>query len=227
MRKLLICLLALAMHAVASKAQDDPEYRMELGASVGMAGYVGDFNGNIAKGMQPSVGIVGKWVVNPYMAWRLGVEHTKMKGSYDVNSTYYPELAEKGYRFNNTLWNADVVYEYNFLPYGTGRDYRGAKRLTPFIFAGLGLALVHDATAGNSAAMVLPLGFGVKYKASQRVNVAAEWGIHFTGSDKLDGQTDPYGISSRGLFKNKDGFSMLKITLTYSLKPKCETCNKE
>ena len=73
----------------------------------------------------------------------------------------------------------------------------------------------------------LPLGFGVKYKLADRLNLGVEWAVHFSLSDKLDGSPDPYGIKSSGLFKNTDCFSALKATLTYSFMAKCRTCHNE
>ena len=54
-----------------------------------------------------------------------------------------------------------------------------------------------------------------------------EWAFHFSDSDKLDGVEDPYYIKSTGLFKNRDCYSMLQLSLTYSFLPKCVTCNND
>jgi hypothetical protein len=51
--------------------------------------------------------------------------------------------------------------------------------------------------------------------------------MHFTGSDKLDGIADPYGIKSNGLFKNTDCYSLLAVTITYDLWAKCKTCHND
>jgi len=61
----------------------------------------------------------------------------KLKGSSANVNTYYPLLGQPSYKFNNSLVDIGLVYEYNFWPYGTGRDYRGAQKLTPFVFGGL------------------------------------------------------------------------------------------
>ena len=104
--------------------------------------------------------------------------------------------------------------------------YRGARPLTPFITLGLGLAYA-DAKPDHSLASSLQLGGGLKYKVADRLNLTAEWVIHFTGSDLLDGVADPYGIKSSGLFKNTDGYTSLMITATYSFNAKCRTCHNE
>ena len=73
----------------------------------------------------------------------------------------------------------------------------------------------------------LPIGLGVKYKVSERMNVGLEWALHFSLSDELDGQKDPYGIKSSGLFKNTDSYSTLQLTFSYSFMAKCKTCHNE
>ena len=128
--------------------------------------------------------------------------------------------------FSNSLTDLCLTYEYNFWPYGTGLEYRGAKRLTPFIALGLGVTYVKP-EEGSVFTANLPLGVGVKYKLGKRINLGVEWTMHFTLSDKLDGVADPYTIKSSGLFKNTDCYSALKLTLTYSFLPKCIICNKD
>ncbi len=220
---ILIALMALTQSATA---QDDPEYRLEVGAGVGMTGYLGDFNGNLTKNLQPMVSLSGRYVFNPWMALRLNLGYGKMKGSSSDVDTYYPDYAEEAYKFDNTLYDMAVTYEYNFMPYGTGWDYRGAKRFTPFVFGGIGLAYADTPEKGRLA-FNIPIGAGVKYKLGERVNLGLEWSMHFTQSDWLDGVKDPYYIKSSGLFKNTDCYSALQLTLTYSFSPKCVNCNKE
>ncbi len=225
MRKLFLFLILLTPCGML-RAQDDPEYRMEIGAGVGMMGYLGDFNGKLTKDLQPMASLMARRVFNPYSALRLNIGMGKMKGTSADAETYYPDYAETPYEFDNSLYDVSVAYEYNFWPYGTGRDYRGAKRLAPFVFGGLGLTIA-DTGEKSKAAFSLPIGVGLKYKASERLNVGLEWAIHFCQSDELDGAKDPYYIKSSGLFKNTDCYSALQLTLTYSFWTKCATCNKE
>lgn len=225
MRKVLTLILLLAAMST-TKAQDDLEYRMEIGAGVGMVSYQGDFNGSLLKNMQPMGSIILRRIFNPYMGLRANVSFGKLKGSSDNAETYYPEFATEKYEFNNTLVDFGVTYEYNFWPYGTGREYRGAKKLTPFIFLGIGGTYVKGDEESAFAAN-FPIGVGVKYKIGPRLNLGLQWGMHFALSDKLDGVEDPYMIKSTGMFKNTDCYSSLQLTLTYSFMPKCVTCNKD
>ncbi|CDD17903.1 putative uncharacterized protein [Prevotella sp. CAG:732] len=226
MRKLLLMLMVL-LPAARMSAQDDPQYRMEIGAGVGMVSYEGDFNGNVLKNMQPLFSALWRYNFDPYKDLRLSATYGKLKGSSKDVDTYYPDYATEEYSFNRNLLDVSLVFEYNFWPYGTGRDYRGAKRLTPYIYGGIGAT---SASGGGSKSVFtanVPIGLGVKYKLNERMNLGLDWGIHFSLSDELDGVKDPYQVKSSGMFKNTDCYSMLQLTLTYSFKAKCRTCNKE
>lgn len=225
MRKGLVTLLMLCATLTASAQQDD-EYLMEIGGGVGMVSYQGDFNGKISSGMQPAGAIVWRRLLNPYMGFRVTGMMGKLKGDATRVETYYPDETTRAYSFDRSLTDVSVTYEYNFWPYGTGRDYRGAKRLTPFVFGGIGATYVSGGEKKVFTANV-PIGLGIKYKLKERLNVGLEWSMHFSLSDELDGMADPYGIKSSGAFKNTDCYSGLMLTLTYSFKSKCRTCNND
>lgn len=220
-----LLLLFMLSAPVPTLAQADEEYLLEVGGGIGAVSYLGDFNGSITGNMQPLATALLRRVINPYMGVTATVSYGQLKGSYKSAGTFYPDYQGQTYSFSNPLVDLSLRYEYNFWPYGTGRDYRGAKRLTPFVFGGLGGTYTN--TTGTVLATNLLLGAGVKYKAAKRLNVALEWGIHFTTSDKLDGAEDPYYIKSTGAFKNKDCYSALQLTLTYSFLAKCRTCHNE
>lgn len=218
--------LLLSIVSVPANAQTDYEYRMEIGGGVGLMAYEGDFNGSILHNMQPSASLMLRRVINPYIDLRLAASYGKLKGSSKDVKTYLPQYQDTQYDFSTTLVDLSATYEYNFWPYGTGNDYRGAQRITPFIFAGIGTTYASTPT-GNVFTANLPLGLGIKYKVAPRLNLGIEWAIHFSLNDKLDGIADPYGIQSTGMFKNTDCFSALQLTLTYSFMPKCRTCHND
>lgn len=233
MKQLIACLALLTL-SLTVEAQDTPEYRLELGAGVGVATYQGDFNSSLLKNMNPLGGVVLKYKPNPRMAWAANVGYGRLKGNSKKADTWYPDIKTSTVEFKTGIVDVNVRFEYNFWPFGTGREYHGARRLTPFLAIGLGLVFAsYDTTLegvqdkGSSAAGQMPVGFGVKYKVADRWNLAAEWMMHFTGNDKLDGISDPYGIKSTGLFKNTDCYSTIGVTLTYDLWAKCKTCHND
>ena len=225
MRKATLLLLMLAA-MLNMNAQTDDEYLMEIGGGVGFLGYLGDYNNVLTRDLQPMATLLICRNLNPYMGLRLAASFGKLKGDERDVKTIYPSTGVTPYSFSRTLTDVSLTYEYNFWPYGTGHDYYGAKRLTPFVFLGLG-----GTYAGGDGSSVftanVPIGLGLKYKVGQRMNVGVEWAMHFSMSDKLDGRNDPYGITSSGMFKNTDCYSVLQLTLSYSFMPKCTTCNKD
>lgn len=224
MRNLMIA--AMLLVASLAMAQDDAEYRLEVGGGVGMVAYQGDFNGNLLKGMKPMATLTARYKPNPRMAWALNLGMGNIKGDYSNAHNFYPELTESQRSFSNTVFDGGARFEYNFWPFGTGSDYRGAKPLTPFITMGVGMTFA-DTDGGSVVCANFPIGGGVKYKIAKRLNLTAEWTMHFSTSDKLDGVADPYGIKSSGMFKNKDSYSMLVVGLTYDIWAKCRTCHND
>lgn len=208
-------------------AQTQPEYRLEVGGGVGAVTYLGDFNGNLLKGIQPMGSLLVKYRFTPRQAMALNVSYGQLKGEQKNVNTYYPNLT--GYSFKSSLVDVGLRYEYNFWPFGTGEEYRGAKRVTPYIFLGGGVSIAkpNNGEAKTVVAMNIPLGGGVKYKMADRLNLGVEWAIHFSGTDLLDGVKDPYGIETKGLFKNTDCYSQLRLSVTYDLWAKCKTCHND
>jgi hypothetical protein len=221
----LLLLLPCSLLTTTSVAQDEPEYKMEIGGGVGLTNYLGDFNGSLTRDIQPMAGIVAKYKVNPRTAWSAVLNYGTLKGNSKNEKTYYPDYAENPISFSTKLTDFSIRFEYNFWPFGTGNEYYGAKPITPFIALGAGLAFAKgDDTA---TAFQMPIGFGVKYKLQKRLNLALEWMMHFSGCDRLDGVSDPYGIKSSDLFKNTDCYQGLQLTLTYEFMEKCKTCHND
>lgn len=221
-----ILLMLLLMTVCTTRAQDQPTYKGEVGGGVGLTNYVGDFNDYIIGKYQIGANLLYRFVFSPYSALKVDAGYAQLKGSSADVKTYYPDYAEQPYTFNRSLIDVNATYEYSFWPYGTGRDYRGAVRLTPYVFFGLGATLTTGTPGSNMTANV-PLGIGLKYKIADRLNLGLSWAVHLSMSDKLDGVADPYYVQSSGMFKNTDCYTSLRLTLTYSVAPKCPTCNKD
>lgn len=215
---LIITLLSIGMAEAQSL-----DYRMEIGAGVGLVSYLGDFNGNLTKDMQPAGSAIARYNINPRSALKFELTVGKLKGSSNDVKTYYTEPDAQEVNFSNSLYDFGCRYEYNFFAYGIDATYKGCHRLTPYIALGMGFTVVNGNK--NAFALNFPLGMGVKFKAIERVNVGAEWTMHFSTSDKLDGVADPYGIKSSGMFKNTDCYSVLQVFVTYDIMPKYRRCN--
>ena len=116
MVKLLVAAGLVPLAVAGDEAQDDYQYRLEVGAGVGLVAYEGDLNGNILAHQQPMAAIVGRYNFDPYKDLRFNLELGKLKGSNDKVKTDYPDLDGKAYSFSNTLVDMSLVFEYNFCP---------------------------------------------------------------------------------------------------------------
>ena len=120
--KKLLCIILISLSAINVRAQGDVEYLMEVGGGLGLMSYEGDYNGSIMRDLQPTVSLLLRRNINPYHGFRLNLGYGRMKGSSTDVETYYPGLAENPYTFSNMLVDLCATYEYNFWPYGTGRE---------------------------------------------------------------------------------------------------------
>ena len=109
MRIWILTILLLAAHV--TMAQDEPEYKMEIGAGTGLASYQGDLNGSLTANMQPMAVVSARLKPNPRMAWALEIGYIPIKGKYDRQSTYYPMLSSTQESFSNSVVDIGGRYE--------------------------------------------------------------------------------------------------------------------
>ena len=223
--KYLLFLIAFVTSFTASAQQDDTFYRLEIGGGVGLANTFTDVKGKMGFG----AAAIARFPFNPRMAVKAQFTYATMKGETNGVKNFYPANPEQmgtemlNYSVSNGIYDLSAIYELHFLPYGYVRDYKGYSRIVPYLQAGFGLTY---GPAGKGFSPNIPLGLGLKYKVSPRLNLGMDWLVHFTLNDKLDGLQDPLGIESKG-FRNKDHYSALTFTLTYDLNPRCPTCNRD
>ena len=225
---LFILLIAGLCAAMPSRAQDDEYFSKEIGFGLG-----GNFMLNDANSTpfgQMNVGIAGlmRFVLNPRSAIKTELSYHTIGGNLTSVSDFYPATTNAvtadrlAYNFSGGLASLTGLYELHFLPYGYYRSYLGHQRITPFVQLGMGFTY---STVGKKLTANFPLGIGVKYKLRRQLNLAIDLRMHLTPSDQLDGLEAPKGIRSE-MFRNKDHFATMMITLTYDFDKKCRTCNK-
>lgn len=219
-------LLLAATHM--AKAQE-LEYKMELGAMGGGCYYMGDANCTTPfRNMAMTGGVLARYNINPRMAIKGNLAVGQIKGNTQGLDNRFPN--EEHCAFSRNIYELDAQFEYSFFAYGTGAGYKDSHRLAPYISGGIGLTYAPK-PAKHVAALNIPLGIGVKYKAAKRINIGAEWNVRITTSDQLDVTNtsglqlkDPYGITSKGI-KNKDSYSQIVLFVTYDMFPKYRKCN--
>ncbi|MGM9804551.1 MAG: DUF6089 family protein [Muribaculaceae bacterium] len=217
MRKMMAILLLMWL-AAAVNAQ---EYRFEAGGALGMSGYLGDANnGNMWKKPGYVAGGVFRYIINSRMAIKANLLTASLSGNSADIENVYPDGAV--YDFSSQIYDLGAQFEFNFLNFGIGSRYLKLKRISPYLTMGMGLTMATG--DGDAFTLNIPLGVGVKYKIKERLNVALEFTMRKSFSDKLDGLTDINGISS-GFAKNTDWYSVTMVTLTYEFSKRCRTCH--
>ena len=230
MKKVLYLFAIMMLQPSMMKAQEDADFRMEIGGGIGSNFYMGDLNNKMLSCMQPAVGAYWRYLFDHYNSLKVNLTYAGVKGTTEDQENFYPYNPKSGSaadmpmkaKFTGGVIDMSCMYEINFFPYGYYQNFFGHKRLTPFLQIGLGLTY---ACVGKETGLNVPVGVGVKYRASKRLNVSFDWAMHFTTTDKIDGLEDPLGIKSSG-FKNKDHYGVALLSLTYSFSPRCPNCNK-
>ena len=70
------------------------------------------------------------------------------------------------------------------------------------------------------------MGMGIKFKISQRVNLAAEFTMTKVFGDKVDGPVlNDLNMIKTAFYKDTDWYSRLTIGISYEFGERCETCH--
>lgn len=228
-----ICCLLLCFSA---KAEEELEYKMDMGVGLGGCFYIGDANSTPFSNLSMMGAITARHILNARMAVKTNLAFGHIHGTTsgflptDPNSNTVEGGIPTQVSFSRNVMDLGAQFELNFWGFGTGVGYKGNSRITPYILAGVGVTLGMGDGAGVCGGMNIPVGLGVKYKLRPRINLGFEWTMRFSTTDKLDATpegtqlNDPYGVKS-GMFKNKDSYSFAMFYITYDMFPKYRKCN--
>ena len=208
----------------SSKCDAQEDYRFDAGGGLGMTGYLGDANtSNLWSSPSWDLELLFRYIANPRWAFKTNLYVGSLSGNSARMTNVFPN--DETYRFSTTFYELGEMAEFNFFSYGMGESYRKLKTLSPYITAGLGIT-AWSVSGSGGAALCIPLGVGVKYKPSRRLNFGLEFLMKKTFTDRLDGPVldDPVGIKS-SFMKNTDWYSTLTFTVSYEFSKRCAVCN--
>lgn len=208
------------------QAQDIVEsYKFDLGAGIGMSGYLGDANeSNLFKHPGFAANIGGRYLFDSRWAVRAQLGMQTLSGNTADFSNVLPDGRQ--YSFKSTAYDLGFRGECNFFGYGIGETYKRLRRWTPFLSVGIGMTM-SSTPDGSFFALNIPMGVGIKYKFKPRWNLIAEFSMTKVFGDKVDSAelTDLYQIKSSFL-KNTDWYSSLTVGITYEFGARCVTCHR-
>lgn len=224
-RILIVLMIASTFFPVELTAQE-ARYRWDFGGGVGISGYNGDANSGFPfrhPGFAASV--IGRYNIDTRWSLKAQLGGGSLKGNTADMDNVLPGGAS--YSFTSTVWDMSVSGEFNFFPYGIGETYKHLRRCTPYLSVGLG-AVMSRCGGKSFTAVSVPLGAGVKYRVSERLNLGGELSFSKVFGDHVDGEqlSDLYGIKSSFL-KNTDWYSRLTVSVTYEFGERCRVCNRK
>lgn len=212
LKKLVGVILSIAM-AFSPSLLDAQKYfsgHNEWGFSTGLSNYYGDFsNGLNTKHFKPSGAIYQKYNFSSYFALRNQISYLEIEGtSADIKGLVFQNL-----NFQSKIYEASSMVEFNFHPFGMNINDGVA---TPYFLLGLSgfwfdpyrldkeevnLRNMRTEQQKRSYSRLqpgIPIGFGVKSRASNRKNsggwiVGAEVIFRKTFTDYLDDTRKSYG----------------------------------
>jgi len=199
-------------------------YKFDIGAQLGMSGYIGDANRSnpfAHPGFDGEISM--RYLPDTRWALRAVLSTFSLSGDTRDISDVLPSGA--AYSFSAQAYELSVRGEFNFLPYGIGETYKRLRRWSPYLTVGVGAAL---SASGGSTTVVptVPMGAGIKFKATPRLNLGLEFTMTKAFGDHIDGAelADLNGIKT-AFYKNTDWYSRLTIGVSYEFGPRCETCH--
>lgn len=224
----LSALLLTALTALPAAAQEEEHYTKEIGVALGTNFMLNDVNSTFFGQSKPSGGAMLRFILNPRMAIKTMLTYNRVGGNLEGVKEFYPSVTDQSTTdrlqgsFKGGITDLSATYELNFLPYGYARGYQNYRRFTPYVQLGLGFCY---SDAGKAFTANVPFGVGMKWKIGPRINMALDWAMHLSLSDKLDNVYAPTGIPTE-MFRGKDNYGITSITFTYDFAKKCPACQK-
>lgn len=189
---------------------------------VGILGGVAYYNGDIYPGKpfvkpQAAYGLLARYNFNNRWTAKASLTHGTITGAGTVNFNSVDNTTLVEVNFSTNIDELALSGEFNFWKYATGNNM---QRVSPYLMGGISFFQYNGSAyknikyqnyTGTSAALIF--GFGFKYSLTNRLGLAAEWGMRKTLTDKLDDVSYPYANQ----FNNKDWYNFTVVSITYKI----------
>lgn len=186
----------------------------EVGLMLGATNYLGDLvpPREYFLGTSFALGATYQYNFTDRISIRGNFIWGKVKGS-DRNSSYDSGRRQRNLDFSSHLFEFSVLGQVNILPFHPKRKF---KPVTPFVFAGIAVFHFNPTTEYKGETVYLqplgtegqgmdgyapkyslveisiPVGFGVKFCLTKRINLSIEVGVRKTFTDYLDDVSGDY-----------------------------------
>ena len=211
--KTLTILFFIVLGYSAKAQRYDYVQQGEFGITAGAAHYFGDLNTRAAINRpKPALGIFFRKQFGNYIGMRVSAHYAQLGYSDIYSKNDYQKT--RNLSFNTNIWELAVQGDFNFYKFIPGDP---DHLFTPYVTLGVGV-FTYDpyafldgnkeflrplGTEGqligyqgrkpyNTMAFCIPLGVGVKYNISDKMNVSFEISQRFTNTDYIDDVSTTY-----------------------------------
>lgn len=211
--KLFILLFMTLVADFANAQRYEYVQKGEFGITAGAAHYFGDINTRAAINRpKPALGAFFRKQFGNYVGVRLSAHYAQLGYSDTYSKNDYQKT--RNLSFNTNIWEIAVQGDFNFFKFIPGDPY---YLFTPYVTLGVGvftydpyaylngkkeflrpLGTEGQAIAYNgrkqygTLAVCIPLGVGIKYNISDKMNLSFEVAHRFTTTDYLDDVSTTY-----------------------------------
>lgn len=198
-------LVMLCVTAYNAKAQDT--FYGEIGLTGGGGFVLGDTNDFLFQYSQPLGGLYAKYKFNG--RW-------EVRAQLDGGFLGYDEGLKSGY------FGLQALSEFNFFNYGVKKWEADYSWFSPCLVAGVGV-VAFDLAGKPKITATIPVGVGMKFKLSNRVNAGFYWTVAKAFSDKMDNAANPNGEYGK-FWNNQDWYSTAQVFLSLNFYKICAPC---
>jgi len=200
-----------------------------LGFLVGTSQYNGDVNMTKAYYRPfPAASLLYKMYFNHHYVTRFSVTYGELQGRDSDFPNQYQQ--NRKYSFgHNRVYEGAAQVEFNFLEFAfADKRYREKREkfFSPYVVGGIALFFADQLNFSDIFA--IPMGVGLKYRVSGRVELNVEWAFRKTFTDNLDvlnTSVPDYDLYKQVWFKEtNDWYSILGFSVLFALKQKQSSC---
>ena len=215
--------LILVWLVVAGNLQAQEIYTTEIGLHGGGSYFLGDVKLK-SFDLQPDYGITFRYVFNQRLFLQADYNQTSISGNYvqpDEN------MSNPNVTINQSLNTLDFTFAFNFMDYGQLDYILNSSNHSAYLFMGVGLIHMPDNNI-NNLNFSIPVGFGYKFKLSNRLHLNLQWTHRLMLADNIEGHAalnNPLQLNGSNIFNN-DHLGTGIIGLSYGLfRRKCKCLN--
>lgn len=196
-------------------------YQCEVGLQAGCGYYVGDATPHIFMNVREVYGGHVRYKFD--QRWSLQVKGLAQR----ITGPMMEGEKVLDTRWQTGMINMDAMAEFNFFRFGAKEYDKRVKPITPYMFLGVGCGLY--GAGYRTPGFYIPLGFGLKWKFSDRFGLNLAWQHNLYVADNIEAEdalNNTYKLNGSNIFNcDLTGQLTLGIVFEFAMEKKvCRFC---